>query len=167
MPRRLARATCWIALALLAAGCVEIEVRRSIAPDRSGRQSVRMRVPNGSPAKAVEQFPGSFSGATVLPTRKTADGDATVYRADAQFADVTRVRCRAGFLHAAASIEPSAAGTLVYREALGNGYLNSLAKAPDPQRKPRCSGRAPPSRRRPSPTPSASPARWSRATPTG
>ncbi len=135
MPRRLARATCWIALALLAAGCVEIEVRRSIAPDRSGRQSVRMRVPNGSPAKAVEQFPGSFSGATVLPTRKTADGDATVYRADAQFADVTRVRCRAGFLHAAASIEPSAAGTLVYREALGNGYLNSLAKAPDPQRK--------------------------------
>ena len=135
MPRRLARATCWIALALLAAGCVEIHVRRTIAPDRSGRQTLRMRAPKGAPAQSVEGFPGSFSGATVLPTRKQADGDAVVYTADIEFADVTRVRHRAGFLHSSATIEPTKAGTLLYRESLGNGYLNSLAKAPDAKRK--------------------------------
>ncbi|MFW6161138.1 MAG: HEAT repeat domain-containing protein [Planctomycetota bacterium] len=136
MPRRLLHATCWIALAALAAGCVEVEVRRTLAPDRSGRQTVRLRCPGGAPAdQALETFPGAYRGATVQPTRKDTTGGAATYSALVTFPDVTRLRCQAGFLHSTAAIETTQDGTLLYRETLGNGYLNSLAKAPDAARK--------------------------------
>ena len=135
MPSVSVRATCCIALSLLLASCVEVNVRRTIQPDGSGRQTITLRVPNGQPAVAADVFPGSFRAATVLPVSTRSEPDATVHVANVAFADVTRLRHQAGFFHSAATCQPTHDGRLRYREALGNGFLNSLKRAPDPQRK--------------------------------
>ena len=133
MPKALARATCTLAVALLVASCVEVNVRRTVGEDRSGRQTLTVRAAKG--AIPGELFPGSFSGATVLPVRTEANGARESRTADAVYADVTAVRYRVGFLHSATAIEPGKGGTLRYRETLGNGYLNSRDKAPDAARR--------------------------------
>ena len=135
MPNASIRATYCIALSLLVTSCVEVNVRRTIEPNRSGRQTITLRVPNGRPAVADDVFPGAFRAVTALPGSTRTERDAVVRTAAVAFSDVTQVRHQAGFLHSATTCEATADGRLVYREAIANGYLNSLNRAPDAQRK--------------------------------
>jgi len=135
MPSARARATCCLALALLAVSCVEVNIRRTIEPDGSGRQTITMRVSKAPSPQAAELFPGAFSGATAMPLSKRATPDGTTHTADIVFSNIGQLRHQAAFLHSSASFKPAPDGTLHYRETLANGYLNSLRRAPDPARK--------------------------------
>ncbi len=131
MPTACARATCSLALALILTSCIEVEVRRTVNADLSGRESVVLRVPKGVPdAARAEAFPGSLTGATAQPTRTEALANATAYRTEIAFADVARVQHQVEFLTSTASVQTAADGTRRYRETLANSYLRGLARAP-------------------------------------
>jgi len=114
------------------ASCVEVNVRRTIAPDLSGRQTITMRVPKDLSAEAnpADIFPGSFAAATVVPTRTQTTNDATVYSADVVFPNVTRLRQQVEFLASAASVQATRNGVARYRETVTNNFFRSLSRAP-------------------------------------
>ena len=116
----------WIAL--LVQGCVEIDMHRTVRPDRSGRETITMRAP--STGGGTDAFPGFYSGATCRSSAPQADGGRTLHRAEATFTDVAAVRHRAGFLTSSASIETAENGTNAYREVLTNSFYASLKRAP-------------------------------------
>ncbi len=122
-----ARAALAFAAALTAAGCVEVEVRRTIAPDRSGRETLTVRAPKTA---RTDAFPGLFSGGTCAPPTTQAAGELSLRTAEATFPDVARFRHQAEFMSSSATIEAGADGAIAYRETLTNSYHKSLVRAP-------------------------------------
>ncbi|HUT34921.1 MAG TPA: HEAT repeat domain-containing protein [Planctomycetota bacterium] len=122
-----ARAAFGVVAALVAAGCVEVEVRRTLAPDHSGRQTLTLRAPRTA---RTDAFPGLFSGATCQPPTTQAAGDAVVHTAEVTFPDVTRFHHQAGFLSSLATVATAADGAVTYRETLTNSYTRNLGRAP-------------------------------------
>lgn len=122
-----ARIASFVVAALCAAGCVEIEMRRTIAPDRSGTQAITMRAPRSA---RTEAFPGLFNGATCAPPTIRHEGETAVHAATVAFKDLAQFRHQAEFLASAATIQPAADGAFAYRETLTNSFHRNLSRAP-------------------------------------
>ncbi len=129
-----ARAAFSFAIALAVAGCVEVEVRRTLAPDHSGRETLTVRAPKSARADA---FPGLFSGGTCQPPATQADGDRVTRTAEVAFPDVAAFRHQAGFLASAATVGPTADGAVAYRETLTNSYRRNIERAPSDEARQR------------------------------
>jgi len=129
-----ARAAFSFATALAIAGCVEVEVRRTLAPDHSGRETVTLRAPKGA---RTDAFPGLFSGATCQPPTTQADGERVTRTAEVAFPDVAAFRHQAGFLASAATVAPTADGGVAYRETLTNSYRRNIERAPSDEARQR------------------------------
>ncbi|HRT96393.1 MAG TPA: HEAT repeat domain-containing protein, partial [Planctomycetota bacterium] len=128
-----ARVTFGLAMAVAVAGCVEVEVRRTLAPDLSGRETITLRAPKTA---RTDAFPGLFSGGTCLPpTVQAAAGDLVLHSAAITFPDVTRFRHQAEFLASAATLVQGQDGLASYRETLTNSYFKSLGRAPSEEAK--------------------------------
>ncbi|MBM4030841.1 MAG: hypothetical protein FJ291_03550 [Planctomycetes bacterium] len=129
MPSLRARAAFGFVAALAAAGCVEVEVRRTLKGDLSGRETISLRAPKSA---RTEAFPGLFSGGTAVggASLPRVEGDSVVLAAEATFPDVARFRHQAEFLASAAAIEANPDGSVAYRETLTNSYIKSLGRAP-------------------------------------
>lgn len=127
-----ARVMFGLATAVAVAGCVEVEVRRTLAPDRSGRQTITLRAPR---AARTEVFPGLLSGGVCLEPTTQAVGELVLHSAAITFPDVTRFRHQAEFLASAATVVPGQDGVASYRETLTNSYFRSLGRAPSEEAK--------------------------------
>jgi len=127
-----ARPTCCLLIALLAVGCVEVDVRRTVDADGSGRQSITVRTATDA-ALPPDAFPGLIAGASCAPPTRRIEGDRAVHAAEIAFKDVARFRHQVKFLTSSASVKPGADGTAAYREVLTNTYFRSLERAPSPE----------------------------------
>jgi len=127
-----ARVMFGLATAAAVAGCVEVEVRRTLAPDQSGRETLALRAPKTA---RTDAFPGLFSGGACLPPTTQAAGDHVLHTAAITFPDVTRFRHQAEFLASAATLVQGQDGVASYRETLTNSYFKSLGRAPSEEAK--------------------------------
>jgi len=118
-------ACCFLLAMLVAAGCVEVEVRRTVSGDGSGSETLVAR-PLGATADQMAIFPGKIAGGTC----RLAPPEANARRAEIAFDHLERFRHQVAFLTSVASHEADAGGGR-YRETILNNYFNSLRRAPD------------------------------------